>query len=126
MTVNRATNGGLLSAKAEDVTSIVMDDQYLGGITAESYEWVSNYNGKTQNATINTKNGSMTIRNLSTYARFVTGGNEITSATPKIVAFTSETPPRLKVYFDTIPEGSGSSMLAAEGLITSQFEYLFS
>lgn len=126
MTVNRATNGGLLSAKAEDVTSIVMDDQYLGGITAESYEWVSNYNGKTQNATINTKNGSMTIRNLSTYARFVTGGNEITSATPKIVAFTSETPPRLKVYFDTIPEGSGSSMLAGEGRITSQFEYLFS
>lgn len=112
LTLKRATNGGTLACYSDDIVGIAFNNSYYPSVPTAS---VSNAAGTNTMATIHTKYGSATVRNII--------GNASSNYTGYLQVFTSETPQRCKIYFDTYKAGDYS--LSQYGKVTGTFEYIF-
>ncbi len=112
LTLKRATNGGLIAAYSPNILSMAVNAAYINGGPTSAVNVASVDNTC---ATLNTKYGAITVRNIV--------GHEKTSYLGHIAVFDNETPIRTKIYFDTYKLGSYA--LASGAKIAGAFEYIF-
>lgn len=113
LTLNRATNGGLIACQNPIIKDIMLNNAYYSSAPTTTQSIASKENTE---ATINTIYGSITVRNIKGYTNPNYSG--------WLQVFSNENPIRNKVYLDVYKNGSYS--ISANEVIAGEFEYILS
>lgn len=111
-TVQRATNGGLIAARNDIITGVYTNNYAIDEAPSTSPSGIASQNNTT--AVILTTIGKITVENIV--------GHERSTYKGYVAVFTTETPMRTKIYFDTI---STSTPIQTNEVITGAFRYIF-